>query len=249
MWQTAMGAVHELLLAQGKADALKGDVRRPVIEAAAAYLSDEIGGTGWLYSGWCQAALPHKRLADEQVWEVTSDVVRLVVRPGLRPRDGIEGDLISVGVPYGACARLILLYLQSEALRTGDPEVRLGRSMRAVGGRTVTIIRDQAERLSRCSLVLPHLSRAAREQDWAAKSDHRRRGDVRAGRRWQVWQVRPNGPVVDNFRALFLNSLALALAVYPAARVDIGDAGLTLWPSPPPVPTKTPARQGRLDGL
>lgn len=204
MWQTAMGAVHELLLAQGKADALKGDVRRPVIEAAAAYLSDEIGGTGWLYSGWCQAALPHKRLADEQVWEVTSDVVRLVVRPGLRPRDGIEGDLISVGVPYGACARLILLYLQSEALRTGDPEVRLGRSMRAwltrigmsVGGRTVTIIRDQAERLSRCSLVLPHLSRAAREQDWAAKSDHRRRGDVRAGRRWQVWQVRPNGPVV-----------------------------------------------------
>jgi hypothetical protein len=54
---------------------------------------------------------------------------------------------------------------------------------------------------------------------------------------------------MDNFRALFLNSLALALAVYPAARVDIGDAGLTLWPSPPPVPTKTPARQGRLDGL
>ena len=54
---------------------------------------------------------------------------------------------------------------------------------------------------------------------------------------------------MDNFRALFLNSLALALAVYPAARVDVGDAGLTLWPSPPPVPTKTPARQGRLDGL
>jgi hypothetical protein len=29
-------------------------------------------------------------------------------------------------VPYGSMARLILLYLQTEAVRTNDPEVKLG---------------------------------------------------------------------------------------------------------------------------
>jgi hypothetical protein len=37
-----------------------------------------------------------------------------------------------VGVPFGAYARLILLYLQMRALRTGNREVELGRS-RAIG--------------------------------------------------------------------------------------------------------------------
>ena len=36
-----------------------------------------------------------------------------------------------VGVPYGSRARLILLFLQSEALRTGGREIELGRSLRA----------------------------------------------------------------------------------------------------------------------
>ena len=36
-----------------------------------------------------------------------------------------------IGVPYGSIARLILLYLQTEAVRTSDPEVELGKSMHA----------------------------------------------------------------------------------------------------------------------
>ena len=35
-----------------------------------------------------------------------------------------------LGVPYGSYARFILLFLQSEAIRTNSREVELGRSMK-----------------------------------------------------------------------------------------------------------------------
>jgi hypothetical protein len=40
---------------------------------------------------------------------------------------------------------------------------------------------------------------------------------------------------LDNFRMRFLPNLKLALAVYPEARVEVGDKGLVLHPSRPPV--------------
>jgi hypothetical protein len=50
----------------------------------------------------------------------------LVIEPGMRPGPN-GGDPVSVGVPFGSPARLILLYLQSEALRT-----RVGYKLRYV---------------------------------------------------------------------------------------------------------------------
>jgi hypothetical protein len=40
---------------------------------------------------------------------------------------------------------------------------------------------------------------------------------------------------MDNFRMRFLENLRLAVAVYRAARVDVGERGLLLHPAPPPV--------------
>ena len=66
-----------------------------------------------------------------------------------------------IGVPYGSRARLIMLYVQSEALRTSSREVGLGRSMNQwlirmgipLGGKSIHAIQDQAERISRCSFT------------------------------------------------------------------------------------------------
>ena len=63
-------------------------------------------------------------------------------------------------MPYGARARMILLYLQTQAVRTGSREVALGRSMRdwmermglAVGGETARSLKEQAARISACTL-------------------------------------------------------------------------------------------------
>jgi hypothetical protein len=121
-----MGAVHQLLLEFGREEALRADVDRRVVEAAAAYLASEDSEVGFLYSGWAQAALPHRRLPDDQIWQVETDRVTLLVQPGARPGK----PPVQIGVPYGSRARLILLYLQSEALRTGSREISLGRSLK-----------------------------------------------------------------------------------------------------------------------
>ena len=53
--------VHRLIEELGHQGALKTaetSVDRRAIEAAIGYMSDEEAGVGFLYSGWCQAALP-----------------------------------------------------------------------------------------------------------------------------------------------------------------------------------------------
>jgi len=157
-----VAAVHKLIEELGRQGALRaaqteGD--RRAVEAAISYMSDEEAGIGFLYSGWCQAALPHKRLADDAVWKVQTERVTLVVEPGRR---NLVGDYTEFcGVPYGSRARLILLYLQSEALRTSSRDVELGRSLHAwlgrlgipIGGKSFADVREQADRLSRCRLT------------------------------------------------------------------------------------------------
>jgi hypothetical protein len=158
----SMGTVHDLLEHHGKKVALEAGHPRDVVEAAAAYMSDEENGLGFAYSGWAQCALPLKKLEPDARWEIATDRVRLVVEPGLRLASGsIDGPMEHVGVPFGAHARLILLYLQTEALRTGRREVELGTSLRdwlsrigvSYGGTTGRSVRDQAERISRCRLT------------------------------------------------------------------------------------------------
>src|SRR5258708_1702916 len=106
-----MGEIHDTLEADGKLHALRFGWDRREIEAAAAYMADEDNGIGFLYSGWCQAALPHRRLPDDADWQIQSDRLTLIVEPGRKP--GAGGKSIMVGVPYGSRARLIMLYLQS----------------------------------------------------------------------------------------------------------------------------------------
>lgn len=155
-----MGDVHRIILEQGKEAALRSDIRRDVVEAAAAYMSDADGEVSFYYSGWAQAALPHRKLADDAIWQLENDRVTLVVQPGVRPVPG--GVPVHVGVPYGSRARLILLYLQTQALRSNSREIELGKSLHAwlrrldipVGGKSARDVRDQAERLSRCRMTL-----------------------------------------------------------------------------------------------
>jgi Plasmid encoded RepA protein len=160
LYQNFMGKVHEIIESHGKAAALLTGADRREVEAAAAYLSDEdAAAIGFLYSGWCQASLPHKRLGDDVEWQIRSDYVNMLVQPGMRTTE--TGPAQRIGVPYGSRARLIMLYVQSEALRTRSREVNLGRSMNQwllrmgvpLGGKSNTTIKDQAERISRCSFT------------------------------------------------------------------------------------------------
>lgn len=151
--------VHRLVILHGRERAREMvDPRmRSLVDIAAEVLADDTQRIGISYTGFCLTALPHKKLADDLPWEKKGHRVTLLVEPG-RLIHGGKTKLF--GVPYGARARMILLYLQTQAIRTGSREVALGRSMRdwmermglAIGGETAHALREQAARISACSL-------------------------------------------------------------------------------------------------
>ena len=76
-------------------------------------------------------------------------------------QSGIDRSGKSLGVPYGSYARFILLFLQSQAIKTNSREIELGRSMRvwlgnmglSIGGTTYRLVNEQARRISGCTLT------------------------------------------------------------------------------------------------
>jgi Plasmid encoded RepA protein len=152
-----MGEVHRLIQLHGIEGAramAASKAERHAIDAAMAVLSDEENRLGITHAGFAMTSLPHKRIEDGY-WRREGHRTTLLVESG-RNR---HGDL--VGVPYGSIARLILLYLQTEAIRTNCPEVELGRSMNSwmgrmslsTGGRTYQLVTEQARRISACRLT------------------------------------------------------------------------------------------------
>jgi hypothetical protein len=128
---------------------------RRLVEIVAGYGTDEdVGMPAFLYSGWCLTALPHSRIPDADAWELNNGALTLLVEPGRRVLPG--GGTEFVGVPYGATARLLLVYLQTQALRTGSRRIELGGSMKAwfdrlektPGGKSYRLVKDQAERIA-----------------------------------------------------------------------------------------------------
>ena len=155
--KAAMGTVHRLIMEHGveaarNAAETKGE--RQAVDAAAAIMAEEESRLGITHAGFAMTALPHRRI-EEAFWERSGYQTILQVESGRLP----GGKL--VGVPYGSLARMILLYLQTEAIRTGSPEVELGRSMRAWmvrmglgdGGRTYKLVTEQARKISACRLT------------------------------------------------------------------------------------------------
>src|SRR4051812_5615829 len=152
-----MGQVHQLILTHGveaaRAQAMD-KAERQAVDAAYEVMTDERGRIGVAYAGFAMAALPHKKTS-EAIWEKDGGAVKLLVESGL------DADRVPVGIPYGSIARMILLYLQTQAVRTRSREIELGASMNAwltamdipVGGKTYQIVREQSRRISRCRLT------------------------------------------------------------------------------------------------
>jgi hypothetical protein len=312
----AAQGIHHLVLIHGRdrAREMVTERQRALVDIAAEVMADETQRIGISYTGFCLTSLPHKRLADDQTWEKKGHRVTLWVEPG---RMKSKGQVVTYGVPYGARARMILLYLQTQAVRTGSREVALGRSMRdwmermglSVGGETARSLREQAGRISACSLkffwendtldaegwaagrivnsgLRFHLSEETQgslwedrvvldELFWKALRDHpvplqeaairelRDRSmslDLYVWLAWRLHTLNKATPVswpaihaqfgtgfreLRHFRPRFIEALAAAVAAYPEARVEVGEAGITLNPSRPPIARISPSRVGR----
>jgi hypothetical protein len=123
------------------------------------------------HSGLCQTSLPHSRPEkNSTIWKRQSGRFTLMIRPGAmsrvaaapaRSRETGEEDY--VGVPYGPKARLIMIHLQTEGMRSST--VSLGKNLSAFlrslglevrGGPRGTIkpIREQTLRIARCTFTM-----------------------------------------------------------------------------------------------
>lgn len=151
-----MAEIHKLIIQQGKQAAL-GLADASIVNIAAGVLGDDDGALGYTYSGLCLTALPHRKIPDDQPWERVGHKVKLVVEPG---RLDVAGKTKLFGVPYGARARMILIYLITQAVKTNSREIALGGSMRAwleamgvaVGGETAKAFREQSMRIAACGM-------------------------------------------------------------------------------------------------
>jgi hypothetical protein len=295
-----MAEVHQLILQYGIEEARRQAVtkhERLVIEAAYQVLSDDAEKIGYTYSGFALTSLPHKPQT-ELLWKREGHNLTMLIESG-RDRSGAP-----LGVPYGSYARFILLFLQSQAIRTQSREIELGRSMRvwlgtmglSIGGKTYKQVNEQARRISGCSLTFftdragaqsksrggfvkteitmaaldeqPTLwqdrvildedfYRALREHPvpvsdnalraigprslvidiyiWLAYRLHALRKDIELS--WPSLHAQFGSEVerLRGFRKYFIECLAIAVAAYPDARVEICERGVILRPSRPPI--------------
>jgi hypothetical protein len=295
-----MGKVHQLILSKGidEAKAQTADkLERQCVETAFAVMSDEQQRIGIMHAGFAMTALPHKAI-NETIWVRQGNNIKL------RLESGMDADDKVVGLPFGAIARIILLYLQTEAVKTQSRDIELGRSMNHWlttmgidnGGKTYKLVREQSRRLSLCRLtfyrvtdeatiitngsfvrdaILPsrdtdqlqfwreavrldegffqslidhplpvreaaireigHRSMALDIYVWLAYRLHQLSKPTAIT--WKALHDQFGGGYqhVRQFKAKFKEPLALALAAYPEAILEAGDAGLKLYPSPPAV--------------
>ena len=257
-----MGTIHRLIRDHGRdvARTLIDQDQIPFFQVAANVLADESTGLGLTYSGFCLTALPHRRLADDQPWVRSNAGMSLLVEPGRRPKipePKRPADYETVGVPYGAKARLILLYLQTEALKRGSPVIELGRSMNqwltrmgvSAGGATYKEVRNQADRISRCRLTFDYTG----TYKGATFSGHRNEAIVRnainlraddlqghlwddtvelSGTFFRLLKEHPVPVAEPAIRQLASKSLAFDLYVWLAYRLHVLENDKTVsWPS------------------
>src|SRR4051812_12528503 len=114
-----MAEVHQLILRHGIEEARRQATSRhgrAVVEAAYQILAEENEAIGFTYSGFALTSLPHKAQG-ETVWRREGHNLTLVLQSGT-DRQGK-----AVGLPYGSYARFILLFLQSEAVKTRSREI------------------------------------------------------------------------------------------------------------------------------
>lgn len=147
--------LHRAIIEHGTEQlGLFADEDRRVVTIASQFLADERVDPIYTHPGLCLTVLPHREIATGVVWERQTGYASLMVHP-LQGRDGRMR-----GVPFGAKARLILIFLMTEAVRTRSRRVELGRSMHAwlkalgvaVNGTNYRTVADQADRIEHCLL-------------------------------------------------------------------------------------------------
>jgi len=146
-----------------------GVVKDCCIETGVSMQSASLDTIYYQHTVLCQTCMPYRNPGDDvRVWNREQGDVALHIEAGMA-RQPETKRWIQLGLPFGPKARLILAYLNAEALRTGTPEINVERSLTAFvrriqdptrcgksgpNGPQICVFKDQLMRLSVATIRL-----------------------------------------------------------------------------------------------
>jgi hypothetical protein len=236
-----MGKIHQRLEELGQERLLLESgsrEERRLAEIAYAVMSDDRGDRAFAHPVMCLTTLPHRGRPLREVWIRTNGPATLTIQP----TSDRHGNYFCV--PYGSKARLILLFLQTEAVKSGCRQIELGQSMRAwlsrmgvaIGGKNLAEVRAQAKRIER-SLITFSFEESSDIVSW---QDTIVRGSFQSGSNSEIMAVelsdtffkaikdRPVPVSEAAIRALGEQSLAIDLYLWLAYRLHVLERPISL---------------------
>lgn len=151
-----------------------------VIEASSAIMQDKPQSIVFQHTVLCQTCLPYRDPGDDvRIWDRSNGLIALRVKAGeaMHPQKG----WLDLGLPFGPKPRLILCYLNTQAIIRQSPVIEVEDSLtgfvKRVGfdshGRNIRVIKDQLARLSAADLRfgVPTSSESARTFNGKVVSD------------------------------------------------------------------------------
>ncbi len=132
-------------------------VRRRLLQSALAIEAQDPASLLYQHTVFCQTSLPYRDPGQgRREWERRNGSVQLKVVAGeaLNPE---TGDWMQLGLPFGPKPRLILAYLNREALIQGSPEIDVGNSLTSFAkellgydpnGHEIRVLKNQLARLA-----------------------------------------------------------------------------------------------------
>lgn len=106
-------------------------VEKRHMEASASIASEKPENIAYQHTVLCQTGLPYRNPGDEvRVWEREQGNVALRIEAGVYHHPETN-QWVELGLPFGPKVRLILAYLNAEALRTRSPKIEVERSLTA----------------------------------------------------------------------------------------------------------------------
>lgn len=236
-----MANIHRRLEELGQERLLLESVspeERRLAEIAFAVMSDDRGDRAFAHPVMCLTTLPHRGRPTKEIWVRSNGPATLTIQP----TSDRHGNYF--GVPYGSKARLILLFLQTEAVKSGSRQVELGHSMRAwlarmgvaIGGKNLAEVRAQAKRIER-SLISVTFEEATGVVSW---QDTIVRGSFQGGAENEIMAIelsdtffkaikdRPVPVSEAAIRALGEQSLAIDLYLWLTYRLHVLERPISL---------------------
>lgn len=113
------------------------------------------------HSVFCQTSLPYRDPHEVREWERHQGHAHMLLKAG-EAFDPYTNAWVKLGLPFGPKPRLILAYLNTEAILKQSPEIEVEDSLTAfvkslrlnINGHTIRMLKDQLTRLSAASVFL-----------------------------------------------------------------------------------------------